>query len=139
MNLLHRIRHAIVAFAALGVLAGCAGGGGNPILSTQLPQPHNAQNMPAAETSSIITVTLKGKPVADAVIKLGWGDKCGLYGCNPYQKNGVTGPAGTKEYKGLPAGKVYFCLDARKGIYTSISCQGPVLIRPKISIDLDPH
>jgi hypothetical protein len=119
-------RHTVFICAALGVLAGCGGGGA----SAGSPGIPNAQNAiaPQVEKSSIITVRKNGKPVRDADIKMAWGERCGLTGCHHWQKSGITGPQGTKEFKGLPGGQVYFCLEAKKGGSYALDCSGPQFI-----------
>ncbi len=92
--------------------------------------------IPLAKTS-VITVKSNGKPVADAEVNMGWGNKCGLLGCPTWQRTGKTGPKGTKEFKGLPSGLVHYCVEARKGGAYGLTCVAhPVLIPPKVLIEI---
>ena len=145
MHALVRSRHAIAVCAGLAILAGCGSGSGSPIGSTGLPAAQSViPGMPGMRNvvpytlngTSVITVKLNGRPLPDAEVKMGWGDRCGFFDCHPWQKTGKTGPMGTKEFKGLPSRPVYFCIEAKKGNSYAASCGGPFLIRPKESIDI---
>jgi hypothetical protein len=140
-----RSRYTLTMLTAIGILAGCGGGNVSPIGSSGLPAAQSAiPGMPGMrnviphrlDKTSVITVKMNGRPVPDAEVKMGWGQNCGLLGCHPYQKTGKTGPMGTKEYKGLPSGRVYYCIAARKGFAYAERCAGPFFVDPKESISL---
>lgn len=117
MMTVHRRRRVLTVCAAIVILAGCGGGSFSPAGSALV-------HSDAASRKSTITVMWENtkQPVADAVVKLGWGKNCGLLECSSYQKSGKSGGKGRIVFMNLPSEKINWCVYAAKLNSRSISC-----------------
>jgi hypothetical protein len=126
----HRRRRVLMVCAVIVILAGCRGGSFSPAGSALAPGAENvgstgsAMHTDAPPRKSTITVMWENtkQPVADAVVKLGWGKNCGLLECSSYQKSGRSGGKGRIVFMNLPSEKINWCVYATKLNSTSISC-----------------
>jgi hypothetical protein len=128
MNALVRSTYAAVTFAAVVLLASCGGGSGSTLGSTELPNVQSAV-LPAANATSVITVTQGSNKLAGVTVTLSY---------DRVVKTGKTGPMGKIRFWFAKNEFVCIVAEIRKGHSSQRKqlCQQP--FPPQATLHFEP-